>query len=179
MPSKLAKVQKHIAKKKGSKVNSLHENSRDAKRLRRAGARDDRVAKGSASRERHNEPWLNRVAFVKERLPDTLHPLSVDKIQGIIVEYLTRNDEEINVLQVERRPGRPASARQWVLEDQKRMEQRQYEKGFWLPNLQDEETLVKLDQWQGDWVGLAVLRFIRVDQSGAVQESQFPPRGSS
>jgi translation machinery-associated protein 16 len=44
MPKSLQKVQKHISKKRGV-VDALHENSRDAKLLRRAGARDDRVAR--------------------------------------------------------------------------------------------------------------------------------------
>lgn len=56
MPSKLSKVHKHISKKKGAHFNSLHENSRDAQRLRRAGARDDRVNRMSAVKEKHNRP---------------------------------------------------------------------------------------------------------------------------
>jgi translation machinery-associated protein 16 len=179
MPSKLAKVQKHVAKKKGSKITSLHENSRDAKRLRRAGARDDSVARVSATRERNNKLWIDRIAFFQDRLPDTLHPMNVDGIQALISEYLARNDEDIALLKAERRPGRPASTRQTLLEDLKKTEEREYDSGFWLPNLQDEETLVKLDQWKGDWIGLGILRFVRIDRAGVVKESQFPPRGAS
>lgn len=179
MPSKLAKVQKHVAKKKGSKIHSLHENSRDAKRLRRAGARDDRVARLSATRERNNKPWTARIVFFQEHLPETLHPLDSESIQTLISDYLARNDEEIDLLKAERRAGRPASNRQTILEDQKKVEQREYDSGFWLPNLQDEETLVKLDQWKGDWIGLGIMRFSRVDKAGVAKKSQFPPRGAS
>lgn len=56
MPSKFNKVQKHVNKKKGS-TNSLHENSRDALRLRNAVIRDDKVARMSAIREKTNEPF--------------------------------------------------------------------------------------------------------------------------
>lgn len=45
------KVHKHVSKKKGA-VEALHENSRDAKRLRRAGARDDRVTRVQAVQSR-------------------------------------------------------------------------------------------------------------------------------
>jgi translation machinery-associated protein 16 len=179
MPSKLAKVQKHVAKKKGSKITSLHENSRDAKRLRRAGARDDRVARLSATRERNNKSWIDRIAFFQERLPETLHPIVMEDIQALISEHLARNDEEIDLLKAERRPGRPASNRQTMLEDLKKTEEREYDSGFWLPNLQDEETLVKLDQWKGDWIGLGIMRFVRIDRAGVAKESQFPPRGAS
>ena len=179
MPSKLAKVQKHVAKKKGSKITSLHENSRDAKRLRRAGARDDRVARLSATKERSNKPWTDRIAFFQDRLPETLHPMVMEDIQALIPEYLARNDEEIDLLKAERRPGRPASNRQTLLEDLKKTEDREYDSGFWLPNLQDEETLIKLDRWKGGWIGLGILRFVRIDRAGVAKESQFPPRGAS
>lgn len=179
MPSKLAKVQKHVAKKKGSKITSLHENSRDAKRLRNAGVRDDKVAKLSATRLRNNKQWTDRIAFFQQRLPETLHPLEMETIQSLISEYLARNDAELDLLKAERRPGRPASNRQALLEEHKKTEEREYESGFWLPNLQDEETLVKLDKYDGDWIGLGVLRFVRIDKSGSAKESQFPPRGAS
>ena len=179
MPSKLAKVQKHVTKKKGNKIHPLHENSRDAQRLRKAGVRDDRVARLTAVREKANKQWIDRVAFFQDRLPEMLHPLELEKVQALVGEYLHRNDEELEHLKAERRPGRPPSTRQTLLEEQGRLEQREHESGFWLPNLQDEETLVKLDGWKRDWIGLGIMRFTRIDKSGGVKESQFPPRGAS
>lgn len=179
MPSRLAKVQKHVKKKKGEKINALHENSRDAQRLRGARARDDRVARLSAVRDKANKQWIDRVVFFQERLPETLHPLDVEKIQLLIEEYLRRNDDELEDLKLERRPGRPPSSRQNLLEQQVKAEEQEYESGFWIPNLQDEETLVKLDRWKGDWVGLGIMRFVRVSKNGVPKDSQFPPRGAS
>ncbi|KAK0269500.1 translation machinery-associated protein 16 [Friedmanniomyces endolithicus] len=176
MPSKLSKVQKHVTKKKGSKINSLHENSRDAKRLRNAGARDDRVARLGAVREKANRQWLERVFFLQDRLPDTLHPLDIEAIQALITEFLKRNDEEIEQLKAERRVGRPPSTRSTMLEQEKKVEGKEYESGFRVPNLRDEETLTRLDGWKGDWISLANLRFLRIDAGGQVKESQFPPR---
>ena len=43
MAKSTSKVQKKIFKKKGSKANSLHENSRDFKKLRRAASRDEKL----------------------------------------------------------------------------------------------------------------------------------------
>lgn len=147
--------------------------------MRRAGARDDRVARLTAVRQKANEQWIGRVAFLRERLPETLHPLELVKIQSLISDYLSRGDEELKQLKAERRAGRPPSTRQTLLEQQREMEEQEYEGGFWMPNLQDEETLVKLEAWKGDWVGLATLRFVRVTETGDVKESQFPPRGAS
>ena len=179
MPSKLKKVQKQISKKKGSNLNSLHENSRDALRLRRAEARDDRVSRVTAVRQKVNQHWLDRVAFFQARLPDTLHPMELDRIKDLVNEHLSRHDEELEKLQSERRPGRPASNRQRLLEQQLKMDGLEYESGFWLPDLQDAQTLIKLDAWRGDYTGLALLRFVRVEKFGEVKESQFPPRGAS
>ena len=64
-------------------------------------------------------------------------------------------------------------------EQQIQQENLEYEGGFWVPNAQDDETLVRLDSWQGEWLGLATMRFVRVDKRGVVKESQFPPRGAS
>ena len=55
MPKNLAKVQKKIAKKKGNS-NSLHENSRDAQKLRRAGARSEKLDKLAAARAKAKQP---------------------------------------------------------------------------------------------------------------------------
>ncbi|KAF2717868.1 hypothetical protein K431DRAFT_306587 [Polychaeton citri CBS 116435] len=180
MPSKLAKVQKTVNKKKGGiKAGALHENSRDAMRLRRAGARDDRVIRLSAIREKANRAWVERIMFFQDNLPNPLHPMEIAEIQAIATNYIARNDDELAQLKTERRSGRPASNRQTLLEQQKRTEESEYVSGFWLPNLQDDETLLKLEAWKGDWAGLANLRFIRIDGSAGVQESQFPPRGAS
>ena len=168
-----------MKKKKGDKITSLHENSRDAQRLRRAGARDDRVARLSSIRDKMNKPWIDRVEFFQQRLPDTLHPLDIEYIQSLIKKYIERNDTEIDQLKAERRQGRPPSSRQTLFEQQRKTDEKEFESGFWLPNLQDEQTLVKLDEWQGDWVSLATFKFARVDSKGVLRESQFPPRGAS
>lgn len=179
MPSSLSKVQKHVKKKKGAKMDSLHENSRDARRLRRAGARDDRVARAAGMREKVNRQWIDRVIFCQERLPETLHPMELEAIMAIVREYIARNGKELEELKAERRAGRPPSTRQTQLQQQRETEDKEFESGFWMPHLQDEETLTKLDVWKGDWLGLGILRFVRVQKDGVVKESQFPPRGSS
>lgn len=55
MAKSLAKVQKKISKKK-RKINSLHENSRDSQKLRRAGARSEKLERVSAARAKANKP---------------------------------------------------------------------------------------------------------------------------
>lgn len=52
----VTKVQKHIVKKKGKNA-PLHENSRDSRRLARAGAREDKLHKLSSTRAKLNRPF--------------------------------------------------------------------------------------------------------------------------
>ncbi|KAM0716150.1 hypothetical protein Q7P37_008664 [Cladosporium fusiforme] len=175
MPSKLNKIQKLVTKKKGANSKALHENSRDALRIKKAAMRDDRVSRKHKIQKGANEGWLNRIAFFKEHLPDTLHPFDKAELQAAAEEYLTHMDEEIHQLQSERRAGRPASTRQQLLEQAKDGEKKEYESGLWMPNLQDEQTLIKLDAWQYDWLSLSNMNFIRLDPEGIIKEAHFPP----
>jgi translation machinery-associated protein 16 len=84
-------------------------------------------------------------------------------------------DEEINALQAERRSGRPATTRQQLLELAKDNEKKEYKSGLWVPNLQDEQTLLKLDAWEHDWLSLGNMEFVRIDDEGVIKEAQFPP----
>lgn len=176
---KLAKVQKHVSKKKGAKIHSLHENSRDAMRLRKAGARDDKIAREHKLRKGVNRQWVERVDFFQEQLPDTLHPIEQTETHSLIEQFLARHDEEMVQLKAERRAGRPASTRQNLLEQQIRHEHAEYESGFWIPNLEDVDTLQKLDSWDGRWLSLGQMKFVRAHKTGVVKESKFPPSGAS
>lgn len=53
----LSKVQKNIKQKKGPKAaSSIHEDSRDGQRLKRAAARDGKIAKLADVRGKRNQP---------------------------------------------------------------------------------------------------------------------------
>lgn len=68
MPSKFAKVQKRVNKKKGG-TNALHENSRDAMRLQSAVQRDDKVTRLGAVREKINEPHRESINKTTQAAP--------------------------------------------------------------------------------------------------------------
>lgn len=55
MPTNIRKVQKKITKKKGG-ITSLHENSRDAQKMRRASARSGKLEKLAAARSKAHQP---------------------------------------------------------------------------------------------------------------------------
>lgn len=73
MPKSLAKVQKKISKKKGN-TRSLNENSKDAQKLRRAGARGEKLervavarAKGNQLHSMHHAPdcWVRKMLILR------------------------------------------------------------------------------------------------------------------
>lgn len=57
MAKALYKVQKQISKKRAGKGNALHVNSRDAQRLRAAGAREDKLSKLVTAANRANQSY--------------------------------------------------------------------------------------------------------------------------
>lgn len=97
----------------------------------------------------------------------------------MIEDFLGRDDEELLKLKAERRAGRPASTRQTLLEQARAQEQGEYASGFWVPDLEDAANLKKLKEWNGQWSGLAILKFARISKEGFKKESSFPPKGMS
>ncbi|KAI4097121.1 MAG: hypothetical protein LQ344_000530 [Seirophora lacunosa] len=160
MPKNLAKVQKKIAKKKGN-VSSLHENSRDARRLRRAGARSEKLEKLAAARGRATQPLLQRIAFFQTAAQESSEPFNISSIQGLIDIYLARDSTELSTLQASRRSGRPTSTREDTLKQQMDAEAKEYVSGLWLPDMEDPETVEKLKDWSGEWMNLNTLKFAR------------------
>ncbi|KAL8780562.1 MAG: hypothetical protein Q9194_000833 [Teloschistes cf. exilis] len=153
MPKNLAKVQKQIARKKGAATSSLHENSRDAKRLRRAGARSEKLEKLAAARAKAYQPYRKL--------------------------YLSRNADELATIQSERRPGRPTSTREDTLKQGIDVEDKEYASGLWIPDISDAATVDRLAAWNGEWSSLNNLRFVRIAKDGVKHTSSFPPNGNS
>ncbi|KAF2433724.1 hypothetical protein EJ08DRAFT_731302 [Tothia fuscella] len=179
MPVKaLHKVQKHIIKKKGKNA-SIHEHSRDSKRLQRASGREDKIAKVISARQKVNRPHLHRVAFLQTATADRTEPLQLPEIQDLIGLYIHRLESKLDDLNAERRPGRPASTGEVTLKQQRDRDVQEYDAGFWIPDLQDVKVLETLKGWGGEWVSLNTMKFVRIAKDGTRLESSFPPKGQS
>ena len=179
MPSnRLSKVQKQITKKKGKNA-ILHEGSRDTMRLQRAGARDDKINRLAAVREKQNRPYLQRLQFFQTAAEEQNSIFSIPEIQVLIEKYIQRDDEELEALKAERRPGRPPSNREVLLKQKQAAEVGEYTSGFWVPALEDAKNIEALKEWDGRWTNLNTLNFIRVAKDGTRKESSFPPKGLS
>ncbi|KAF1811316.1 hypothetical protein P152DRAFT_399783 [Eremomyces bilateralis CBS 781.70] len=177
-PKSLNKVQKQIAKKKGAST-ALHEKSRDYRRLQRASAREEKVHKLVASRDKQNDSFLSRVAFFHGEAKLANRPQSISEMQDMIARYIERSANELASVKSERRPGRPPSIREHQLRMRIDQEQREYRSGFWMPDLEDPKNLEALLEWHGEWAGLAPMNFVRIYHDGTKKESTFPPNGQS
>ena len=95
--------------------------------------------------------------------------------------YLTRHDEEIAELKSQRRPGRPSNTREDLLQQSIITEYQEYDGsgGFWIPNMQDEGSLRMLRGWNGEWIALSTLKYVRLSKDGTMKDSSFPPKGLS
>ena len=93
--------------------------------------------------------------------------------------YLTRHDQEIAELKSQRRPGRPSTNREDLLQQSVKMEYREYDGGFWIPDMQDEGNLGLLRGWNGEWTALNAFKYVRLSKDGTMKESSFPPKGLS
>lgn len=96
-----------------------------------------------------------------------------------MTSYITRDDEEVAKLRAERRPGRPSSTREDLLKQRIDTESREYDSGFWIPDMEDSDNIARLENWMGDWTSLSTLTFVRLGRDGKKRTSTFPPKAQS
>lgn len=179
MARALHKVQKEISKKRGGKPTALHENSRDARRLRQAGAREDKLARIMTLAQKSNQRYVERVAWFQDVTADAKSPSSDAEIQELVEQFIGREDEELAELKAAQRPGRPRSKAEDRILDRIKAEQKEHKSGFWLPDLRDTDSLEKLQRWGGQWAGMNTLKYVRVHKDANIKPSSFPPKGLS
>jgi translation machinery-associated protein 16 len=175
----LNKVQKHISKKRGGKPSNLHENSRDAQRLRRAGAREDKLNRIFDAASRSNQVYVERVGWFRSAVAESEGSLTDEELRILTSSFIARENDDLEAAKAERRPGRPPSKAEERIIDRRDFEEREYKSGFWIPDLRSLEGREKLDRWSGDWAGLNTLTFVRLTKDGIIKPSSFPPKGQS
>ncbi|KAI1843020.1 hypothetical protein JX266_010873 [Neoarthrinium moseri] len=179
MPSSFEKTRKAIAKKKGP-IEAIHQYSRDSKRLHRAQARDDKLGKIAAARNRTNQPYIERASYFHEALrQNDGKPLQFDVVQELVKGFVHQYDEELNEMKKARRPGRPASAKEDLLRVKITNLEKEFQNGFLTPELTVEEDALKFEKWEGSWAFLTGIKWVRISSEGKTQPSSFPPRGNS
>jgi translation machinery-associated protein 16 len=120
---------------------------------------------------------VQRIRFVQDAVAEREEPLSTEEVRALAAEYVDRNAAELEEVQAARRPGRPADLREVLLREQRDGDEREFEAGYWMPDVTDAVTLEAIKKWNGRWVMLNTIGFIRVTREGERRESGFPPTG--
>ncbi len=97
----------------------------------------------------------------------------------MFTRYIKRDDEELARFKEERRPGRASSTREDLLKQRVTVEEREHNSGFWMPDVEDEQNLGLLRDWNGQWTSLSTLKYVRIARDGTKHPSSFPPKGQS
>lgn len=158
----LNKVSKSISKSKGQ----LHIKGRKFKQLNRATLRDQKLTSRKLNKQELRDRELLSVKFIQEAVknrPET-EVFTLEDMKMFIEGYLARYDEELKELRDSRRPGRPATSRQQILEEKVKHELQTYETGFKCPDLSDRYTVERLRLWTGSSGGTTVMKFIHVSK---------------
>ncbi|EFQ31697.1 hypothetical protein CGRA01v4_04705 [Colletotrichum graminicola] len=180
MPSTLQKARKHIAKKRNGHDLALHEYSRDSKRLHKASIRDQKLEKLHASRNKKEQPLLDRARYFQKAVQENKsEPLELAAIQKLIHKFVHQYDEEYAEVKKTRRPGRPASPKEDLLKQKIANLEEEYRIGFYLPDLLDASNTLVLDRWEGSWSYLTSVAWVKITSDGNIKKSSFPPTGSS
>ncbi|KAM0269642.1 hypothetical protein ACHAQH_009685 [Verticillium albo-atrum] len=176
MAKTLEKTRKQIAKKRNGTVEALHLYSRDSKRLHRASVRDEKLGKLASSRGKKEQPLLDRANFFRDAVMERgTKPLELSVVQELISSFVRQYDEEHSEVKKTRRAGRPASARQDLLEAKIKKLLEEEKNGFFMPDLTSDDNVHLLDRWEGSWAYLTSVSWVRVAADKTVKPASFPP----
>jgi translation machinery-associated protein 16 len=122
---------------------------------------------------------VERVTFLQQNVGE--EPItSVEDMQGLIQKFIERHDEELEELAEHRKQyGKTPGARESQMRQMRDSEVRELETGFWMPDLADVKNVKELGFWSGEWVGLNLLKYVRIKKDGQILQSSFPPKGKS
>ncbi|KAH8174720.1 translation machinery-associated protein 16 domain-containing protein [Sarocladium implicatum] len=178
MVNTLGKTRKQIAKKRGTNNLVLHEKSRNTLRLHKAHVRDQKLEKLASARSKKEQPIADRVAYFQVNVKENGgEPLDIAAVQELIEGYITFTEEEHAEAKKERRPGRPASAKEDMLKMRLDTLKKEHQQGFSLPDVTTSEGISSLLLWEGNWSYLSNLPWVKVTKAGELRKSEFPSKG--
>lgn len=158
----LLKVSKSVSKSKGS----IHVKGRNFKRLNRASLRHEKLTN---RKQKHLEQKQNELMVVKylqeevKQVPEK-EVFGLDDMKAYLENFISRFDGELEELRAARRPGRPASSRQQILEEKVKYDQGIYATGYKIPDISDKLTVNRLREWNGTIGGVTAFKFVYVSK---------------
>lgn len=175
MPSakSISKVSKQIKQKKGP----LHPKGRKAKMLARASLREQKINLTKLHHAEYKDMELLIVRFFQDAITAgeyaDLKSFKISDMKIFIEAFIDRDNEELEEMRNERRPGRPSTKKQDLLENRIKKEKHQYLTGWSVPNLTDVDTVELLRKWKGDQGGVTVIKHIICSKNSKDDENEM------
>ncbi|KAK6205544.1 translation machinery-associated protein 16 [Scheffersomyces amazonensis] len=167
----LNKVTKNLSKS----TASIHIKGRKFKQLNRATLRDKKITE---KKQKSLEQKTNELAilfFLQKLIKEQFKAAEVFtlvEMQSFIELFIGRFDDELAQLRKDRRPGRPQTSRQQILEEKVKHEEHIYHTGYKIPNLTDKDTVEKLRVWNGTTGATTGMKFVLITK----QTKQLPTK---
>ncbi|KAI0664217.1 hypothetical protein C8Q70DRAFT_224639 [Cubamyces menziesii] len=151
--------------KKKEKV--FHPNSRKAGQLVRTQLRKSKLVELAKERSKKQGTQVSIYNFFYHALPPEEGVLSLEELHYIVKDvWLTRHDQEIEAEKASRRKGRPKSAKEMKLEEQKLREVELYRTGMEVIDLTHPTNVELFRKWdQKEAAYIQQLRFIRISSA--------------
>lgn len=155
---------------KGNGKKMVHPKGRRFQQLNRATLREQKIEERKRAHNEKRSNELARVKFIqdvinsdsfKDQKSFTLKEASV-----FIEQFINRDDAELEQFRKRQRSNRPTPNKQRLLEEKKKLEMEEFQKGFLCPDLSDEQSVVFLRNWNGSFGALRTFKLIRVDKNG-------------
>ncbi|EJF64268.1 hypothetical protein BD309DRAFT_991721 [Dichomitus squalens] len=150
----------------GKKEKVFHPQSRKAGQLVRTQLRKSRLVEQSKERNKKLGSQASVYSFFYHALPPE-GELSLEELHFIVREiWLARLDQELEAEKASRRKGRPKSAKEQKLEDQKLRETELYRTGMEVVDLTHPTNVELFRKWdQKEAAYVQQLRFVRISSA--------------
>ncbi|QSL64475.1 hypothetical protein MERGE_001776 [Pneumocystis wakefieldiae] len=144
------------------KVDSTHPRSRKARQIQRSIDREDRLKKERKIREKRRDIQVSRSIYFKSVVElENIKKLSLEELNKLIERYIHRNDSKMEDSSSSDLHPRHSSKKE-ALKQVFYNEQDEYKNGFYVPDLTDQENVLALKNWTGNYNDLHTLKFILV-----------------
>ncbi|CAN6607727.1 hypothetical protein TRVA0_003S03444 [Trichomonascus vanleenenianus] len=155
----LSKVQKKVSGKEAQ----VHPRARKFKQLNKATLRQEKLEKNKAKRHTAQEAKVLRTRYFQQVVNlSEKEAFDLAEMKEFVEAFISRDDAELAKLKAERRPGRPASNRQDILESRIKADKREFKTGYLMPNLNDAATVKAMRAWKGEYSGTNTFKMIRI-----------------
>lgn len=162
----LHKVTKKLAKQS---AGSLHVKGRKFKQLNRAHERENKL---KVRKLQHMEQKNHELLFyvhIQDRINEDSEKetFTVEDMRNFVEEYVSRDDVELEQMETDRRPGRPLTSRQQLLQEKRKQDEHIFETGFRLPDVSDKLTVERLRKWNGTSGAVSAWKFTIITKTPA------------